>query len=36
MAADPVATATYYKPWTATVTADFLNAAPAPISAESE
>jgi ABC-type sugar transport system substrate-binding protein len=36
MAADPVATATYYKPWTATVTTDLLNAAPAPISAESE
>jgi ABC-type sugar transport system substrate-binding protein len=36
MAADPAATATYYKPWTATLTADMLNAAPKPISAESE
>lgn len=36
MAADPAATATYYKPWTQTLTADMLNAAPKPIAAESE
>ncbi len=36
MAADPTATAAYYKPWTQTLTADMLNAAPQPISAESE
>ena len=35
-ALDPAATAAYYKPWTATLTADMLNAAPKPISAESE
>lgn len=36
LAADPVATAAYYKPWTETLTADTLSAAPKPISAESE
>jgi ribose transport system substrate-binding protein len=36
MAADPAATATYYKPWTAKLTPDMLNAAPAAVSAESE
>ena len=36
LAADPAATATYYKPWAGTVTADMLNAAPKPISTESE
>lgn len=36
MAADPAATAAYYKPWIATLTADMMAAAPAPISAESE
>jgi ABC-type sugar transport system substrate-binding protein len=36
MASDPAATAAYYKPWTQKVTADMLNAVPAPIDAESE
>ena len=36
MAADPAATATYYKPWAQTLTADMLNAAPKPITAEAE
>jgi len=36
MAADPAATAAYYKPWTAKLTADMLNAAPAAIASESE
>ena len=36
MAADPAATAAYYKPWTDTLTAEFFAAAPVPISVESE
>ncbi len=36
MAADPAATAAYYKPWIETLTAEMLAAAPAPISAEAE
>ena len=36
MAADPAATAAYYAPWTATLTAEFLAAEPPPISAEAE
>jgi ABC-type sugar transport system substrate-binding protein len=35
MAADPAATAAYYKPWTAKLT-DMMNAAPAAIATESE
>ena len=36
LAADPAATAAYYKAWTETLTADTLSKAPPPISAESE
>ena len=36
MASDPAGTAAYYKAWTQKLTPDMLNAAPAPISAESE
>lgn len=36
MAADPVATAAYYKPWTDTLTPEFFAAAPVPIAVESE
>jgi ABC-type sugar transport system substrate-binding protein len=36
LAADPAATAAYYKGWTQTLTADMLSATPKPISAESE
>ncbi len=36
MAADPAATAAYYKPWADSLTADMLGKTPAPISAESE
>ena len=36
LAADPAATAAYYKPWTDTLTAEVLGAAPAPVAAESE
>lgn len=36
MAADPAATATYYKPWAGTLTPDMLNAEPKPIAAEAE
>ena len=36
LAADPAATAAYYKPWADSLNADLLNAAPQPISAESE
>lgn len=36
LAADPAATAAYYKKWTETLTADELGKAPPPISAESE
>ena len=36
LAADPAATAAYYKDWVASLTADVLGKAPAPISAESE
>ena len=36
MSADPAATAAYYKPWIDTLTLDMLNAAPQPVSAESE
>ena len=36
MAADPAATAAYYKPWTDTLTAEMLSAEPLPISAEAE
>jgi ABC-type sugar transport system substrate-binding protein len=36
LAADPAATAAYYKKWTESLTADVLNAAPPPIAAESE
>jgi ABC-type sugar transport system substrate-binding protein len=36
LAADPAATAAYYKKWTETLTADELDKAPPPISAESE
>ncbi|TPI44388.1 sugar ABC transporter substrate-binding protein [Mesorhizobium sp. B3-1-6] len=36
LAADPKATAAYYKAWTQTLTADMLSATPKPISAESE
>jgi ABC-type sugar transport system substrate-binding protein len=36
LAADPAATAAYYKAWTTTLTADMLSATPKPISAESE
>ena len=35
-AADPKATAEYYKPWTETLTAQMLSSEPKPISAESE
>ncbi|MCX7303506.1 MAG: sugar ABC transporter substrate-binding protein [Hyphomicrobiales bacterium] len=36
LAADPAATIEYYKPWTQSLTAEILSAAPQPISAESE
>ncbi len=36
LAADPAATAAYYKPWIDTLTADVLNAKPLPITAEAE
>ncbi len=36
LAADPAATAAYYKPWADSLTAEVLNAPAAPISAESE
>jgi ABC-type sugar transport system substrate-binding protein len=36
LAADPAATAAFYKPWADSLTPDKLNAAPQPISAESE
>lgn len=36
MAADPAATAAYYKPWTSKLTPEMLAAAPKPIAAESE
>lgn len=36
LAADPAATAEYYKPWSDKLTADMLSAPPQPISAESE
>ena len=36
LAADPAATAAYYKGWTETLTADMLSATPPPISAEAE
>ena len=36
LAADPAATAAYYKPWSDTLTADMLAATPAPIASESE
>lgn len=36
LAADPAATAAYYKPWADSLTAEVLSAEPAPISAESE
>jgi ABC-type sugar transport system substrate-binding protein len=36
LAKDPAATAAYYKDWTKSLTADFLDKAPPPISAESE
>ncbi len=36
MAADPAATAAYYKPWTDALTAGVLSAEPLPISAEAE
>lgn len=36
LAADPAATAAYYKPWTDTLTAEILSAAPQPIAAEAE
>ena len=34
LAADPAATAAYYKPWSGKLTADMLAAKPEPISAE--
>ena len=36
LAADPAATAAYYKPWTDALTAEMLSAEPEPIAAESE
>lgn len=36
LAADPAATAAYYKPWTDTLTPEALSAAPQPIAAEAE
>ncbi len=36
LAADPAATAEYYKAWTKTLTPEMLSAAPKPIAAESE
>lgn len=36
LAADPAATAAYYKPWSDSLTADVLNKEPAPIASEAE